>query len=94
MESGLPVSASRQRLLRGEFRLACPTIQVGSLQVSLAIYGNGSENKMPGSGNSVLLNYEFCCRYLDGLAEFFTPSDEHTLIVAKAQPTALLKSHR
>lgn len=79
-------SASCRRLLKGRFAHRMPAVEAGSAKVFLAIYGNGSANRKPGSDNSVLLDYEFCCRYLDGLAEFFTPSDEHTLIATDAQP--------
>lgn len=51
----------------------------------LAIYGNGSANKMPGSGGSVQPAYEFCFRYLAGFAEFFSPMDEDTLLSGNAQ---------
>ncbi len=64
-------------------------VRVGSRiggKVLLTIYGNGSANKMPRSGCSVLLAYEFYFRYLDGLAEFFTPSDDNTLLVMNTQP--------
>ena len=79
--SALPID-----FLRGVSPAAYPLRKPDLRKVFLAIYGNGSANKKPGSGNSVLLDYEFYCRYLDGLAEFFTPSDEHTLIAADTQP--------
>jgi hypothetical protein len=72
--------------LRGVLPRRMPAMEAGSAKVFLAIYGNGSANKKPGSGSSVQLDYEFYCRYLDGLAEFFAPSHEHTLIAADAQP--------
>ena len=84
MECRSPLRAGD--LLRGDPPAACPLFEPDLRKVFLAIYGNGSANKMPGSGSSVLLDYEFCSRYLDALAELYTPSHEHTLIEGNAQP--------
>jgi len=64
---------------------AYPLCEPNLRKAFLAIYGNGSANKKPGSGSSVLLDYEFYCRYLDGPADFLTPIDEDTLIADVTQ---------
>jgi hypothetical protein len=90
VQTEVPFSAARCRLFGGASppHARCESRVYG--KVFLAIYGNGSANKMPAAeiypGGSVLLDYEFYCRYLDGLAEFFTPSHEHTLNAGNAQP--------
>ena len=83
MECRSPLRAGD--LLRGDPPAACPLFEPDLRKVFLAIYGNGSANKMPGSGGSVQPAYEFCFRYLAGFAEFFSPMDEDTLLSGNAQ---------
>lgn len=76
----------RSSLFRRHF--ASTPVRMGSRiggKVFLTIYGNGSANKMPGFGCSVLPTYEFFFRYPDGLAEFLMPSDDTTLFAGNAQ---------